>query len=251
MKSIAFVNEKGGIGKTSICFNTGWELAKRHRVLLIDLDGQNANLSYFCNIKKTDEMLTIEDVLVREKNPKSAIQNVKENLDIIAANTEVAYLTNTAKISRMKKMMEALAEDYDYILVDVNPSPGIHHVLAMSSVKGIVIPTLPDVTSLEALTGIADSVEEIRETLNPNLKVLGIVFNRNERQSNLAKQVEEIATSIAVKKFNSKIFNARIRNSVRAGENVAAHIGITDYDPKSTVAQDYLEFISELEAMEV
>ena len=251
MKSIAFVNEKGGIGKTSICFNTAWEIAKTHKVLMIDLDGQNANLSYFCNVKKTDELLTLEDILVKDAKAEDAIVNVKENLDLIPAKTEVAYLTNTAKVSKMKKMMASFEGKYDYVFVDVNPSPGWHHVLAMSSVKGIVIPSLPDVTSLEALTGIAESIEEIQETMNPDLKVLGIVFNRSEKQSNLAKQVNEIAANIAEKRFGAKVFESKIRSSVRAGETVAAHIGITDYDPKSGVAQDYIQFVQELEAMEV
>ena len=104
--TITFINEKGGIGKTSCCFNLAWEIAKKHKVLMVDMDGQRANLTYFCGIEKKDDMPTMYNVLQTGESIKNTIVNVKENLDLVPATVNVSNLNQAAKITRMKKALE-------------------------------------------------------------------------------------------------------------------------------------------------
>lgn len=247
MKTIVFINEKGGIGKTSCCFNLAWELSKTKRILLIDLDGQRANLTYFCGIKKTDDLLTMYDVLLKNRQPKEAVVNIKENLDIIPATIDVSGIVQTAKVSRMKKIIKEISSEYSYCFIDVSPTPNWGQYLALSSSDFAIIPMLPDIASLEADNGVTESIQEVQDSSNSNLKVLGILFNRNDTRTNMSKQVKEIS-KIFAERLNTKIFENSIRNSVSMGENVYHHIGITDYDENSKVAEDVRKLLIEIKS---
>lgn len=246
-KVITFINEKGGIGKTSCCFNISWELAKTKKVLLIDLDGQRANLTYFCGIKKPDDLMTIFDVLRKGKDIKDVIKPVKDGLDIVPATVDVSSLDQSAKFSLMKKVIKDIVPEYDYILIDVSPSPNWGQFLALSCSDFAIIPMLPDITSLEADNGIIESIEEVKDSSNAGIKVLGLLFNRNDNRTNLSKQVKLMAEKMA-QRLNTKVFDTKIRNSVLMGENVYYHVGITEYDEKSAVADDIRALVSEIES---
>lgn len=243
-KVITFINEKGGIGKTSCCFNTAWELSKKKKILLIDMDGQRANLTFFCGIKKENGMKTIFHILSDEESINDVKVEVKKNLDLVPANSIVSELSQNLKIIRMLKAIDEVKDDYDFIFIDVNPTPNRSHALSLSVSDFIIIPMLPDVASLEANNGITESVEEILLTSNSNLKVLGILFNKYESRSNMTKQVNNVAEKMA-ENLKSSVFKTKIRKGVASGENVNAHIGITEYAPSSNVAKDYVEFCKE------
>ena len=244
-KTITFINEKGGIGKTSTCFNAAWELSKKKKVLMIDMDGQRANLTYFCGIKKPDNLETIADVLKKGKSIKEVIKPVKEKLDICPATVDVADISQSVKIKKMKELIQEITGDYDYIFIDVSPSPDWRHYLSLSVCDYAMIVMLPDMTSLESDNGILESIEQVKDETNPNLKIAGLLFNRNEERSNMSKQVKEIAEKFA-EKMDTKVFKSRIRNAVALGEVAYVHQGITDYDSKSAVAEDVREFVKEL-----
>jgi chromosome partitioning protein len=245
-KSILFINEKGGIGKTSLCFNLAWELSKKKKILLIDMDGQRSNLTFFCNVKKTDEMNTIYDVLMRNTPIKEVIVNVKENLDIVPATSTVSSLSQVAKISKMKAAVKEVINEYDYIFCDVSPSPNWGHSLALSACQYALIPCEPEVACVEALNGIVESIDEIKENSNANLKTLGIVFNSNTDRTNQSKFVKDCANLVA-KKLDTVVFDTTIRNSVKVSECVASHVGVTDYAHNSSVAQDFVNLVREME----
>lgn len=245
-KVITFINEKGGIGKTSCCFNIAWELSKQKKILMLDLDGQRANLTYFCGIKKPDDLLTIFDVLCKGKPVEDVIKPVKDNLDLIPATVDVSNLGQSAKVSLMKKVIKTVAPAYDYVFIDVSPSPNWGQFLALSSSDFAIVPMLPDMTSLEADNGIIETVEEVKDSTNANLIVLGLLFNRNDNRTNLSKQVKIMAEKMAAK-LNTKVFDTKIRNAVSMGENVYYHIGITDYDEKAAVAEDIRMLAKEIE----
>lgn len=245
-KTITVMNEKGGIGKTTVCYNAAWELAKTKKVLIIDMDGQRANLTFFSGIKKPMDLVTIADVLKKGVPMKDAIQPLKENLDIVPATVDVSDISQNVKAKRMKEIVKEVENDYDYIFIDVSPSPDWRHYISLSASDYVIVVMLPDVASLESDNGIVETLEEVKETSNPNLKVLGIVFNRNEERTNMGKQVKETTEAFA-KKMDTKIFKSKIRNAVAMGEVPAAHIGITDYDKNSSVAQDVRDFVKELQ----
>ena len=154
-KVITYINEKGGVGKTSVCYNTAWYLARQgKKILMIDVDGQKANLTFFSGVPRTDSMKTIVDVLKGGISLEDAAVPVKDNLDIIPANMAVAEIGMDAKISRFRSELKAVKDKYDYVFVDVNPSPGWGHYLSLSVSDFAVVIMLPDIASLEGNAGI-------------------------------------------------------------------------------------------------
>ena len=244
---VTFINEKGGVGKSSACFNTAWELSNRGKnILLIDLDGQKANISFFSGLHNENNT-TMANVFKNNADINSAIINIKKNLDIIPANISVAGLDMmSAKVSKFRKALDEIHNDYDYIFLDVNPAPGWSHFLSLSVSDFAIIVMLPDIASLEGNKGILDTISEIQQTTNPNLKILGFLINKFDSRTTLAKKVIEATQNLA-SSVKSRVFKNHIRQSVLLSENILAHKGITDYSPKSRPARLYSRFVNELE----
>lgn len=244
---ITVINEKGGIGKTSCAFNIAWELSEKKKVLIIDMDGQRANITFFADIEKNDDTLTMFHVLITGADITDTVKQVgdRKGLFIIPATSVVSSLTETAKISRMKKAVEQLKDSYDYIIIDVNPTPNWSHVLSLSCSDYALIPMLPDIASMEANNGIIETVEEIKGTTNSDLKVLGLVFNKYSSRTNLSRQVRQVA-DITARQLGTKVFNSTIRNAVALSECVYAHVGITEYAPASAAAEDVRSLVKEM-----
>lgn len=246
-KVITFINEKGGVGKTSVCFNSAWELASRgKRILMIDMDGQKANLTFFSGVQRSDSMKTIVDVLKSGTSLNSVTTPVKENLDLVPANMSVSELGMDSKISKFRSELKAAKDKYDYIFIDVNPSPGWGHYLSLSVSDFAVVIMLPDIASLEGNSGILESIAEIQETTNTKLQIAGILFNRSNDRTNLGKQVQEVAERMA-SSVGTKIFDTKLPQAVSLSECVASHMGITEYDPGSRAAEAVKDFVAELE----
>lgn len=244
-KVITCINEKGGVGKSQIAFSVSWELAKRgHKVLLIDMDGQRANLTYMCGVEKYEDMTTMYNVLQRNKTPEKAIVNIKENLDIIPADNSLSDITQNSTMERAKTVISELKSKYDYIFIDVSPDPDWRQFLSLIMCEYAMIIMLPDMMSLEANNGILESYNQV-SGINKNLKVVGILFNKDEKVSTMGKEVRRVADKYA-KGMNSSVFNTTIRNAVVMGESAYAHEGITDYKGSSPVAQDIMSLVDEL-----
>ena len=274
-KSIAFVIEKGGTGKSTIAFNVGWALSQRSKVLFVDLDGQMANLTYFCGVSK-DSISTVASVLDAESSLNESVVNVKKNLDILPGDNSLMSLgsqqhyqkisrqdrfrefaENNPQLSRsnayqlflieeMQKLIKKACEGYDYVLLDPNPSPNYLHTLSLCASRYVIIPVLPDAASIISDEGTAESISIIRENeLNEDLAVLGILFNRYTARTNLSKQVRELIEEYS-KEMDTSVFDSTIRNSVVLSECVGMHIGITDYRPKSPAAEDIKAVVSEI-----
>lgn len=239
-KTIAFINEKGGVGKSSICFNTAWCFAVEQgkRTLMIDMDGQRANLTFFAGIDKTPGLATMYDVLTGDLDVKQSVLMVEDDLHIIPATADVSGLDNkNAHPKDMQRIINELGPYYDYIFIDVSPTPNRSHALALSAADYVVVPMLPDITSLEANMGIIESVRLTQGTFNPELKVLGIVFNKHIWRPLLSRQVEAAAKEMAGA-METKVFRTKIRQAVAMSENIGQNIGITSYAPKSKAADD-------------
>ena len=245
-KVLAYLNEKGGVGKTSLTYSIAWELSKKNKVLLIDMDGQRANMSFFCKIKANESTKTMYSILMQGVDYNEAIINVKDNLDIIPANTEMASIPENAKVTTLKKVIQELKEKYDYIFYDLPPSPNRSHALALATSDAVIVVNIPDVCGLEADKGMVESITEIKESgLNPTLKVVGLLFNMNENRTTLQKDVKEAAQKISAH-MDSTVFKSTIRQSVKMKECVSSHIGVTDYCPKEEIAEDIRIHIKEL-----
>lgn len=243
---ISVINEKGGVGKSSIVFNCSWELSKKHKILLVDLDGQRANLSWFAGVEDREDRPTMLNVLSGGKHISECILNIKNNLDIVPANSSVIALSQTGSSRKMKAALNSVKQKYDFIFIDVNPDPTIVHTLALTSADYIIIPMLPDVASLEGNKGIAEDVLDVQEVGNPNLKVMGLLFNKNSDRTLLSKQVMTIAEKMA-DQLNTTVFSTKVRNAVALSECPTFHQGITDYAPNSAAAADIRNLCSEIE----
>lgn len=243
---VSWINEKGGVGKTSLCFNVGWYLAELgKKILFVDLDGQRANLSFFCNIKDREDRPCMKDVLIDGVDINTTIIPVKENIDIISGNVELTEIDKTVKVSTMKNAIASIQKQYDYIFIDINPTPTRAHVLTMGISDYLIIPMLPDVATLEANKGIIETYSLVKSNVNENLKVMGLVFNKFNARVNLSSQVMDITMQMA-KQLNSSVFNTKVRNNISLSENVGQHIGITQYDPRSNGAIDIIQLSSEI-----
>lgn len=244
---IGWLNEKGGVGKTTLCFNVGWYLASlSKKVLFIDLDGQKANLTFFCGVKDRDNLLTLKDVLSGNIELKKAIIKVNDNIDIIPGNVELVEIDKSITISKAKEIIRPLERQYDYIFIDVSPAPTRLHILTTGIANYIIIPMLSDVAALEANTGIVETYSIVKDKgINGNLEILGFIFNKYSNRTSLAKEVAEITKKMA-KQLNTSIFNTKIRNNIALSENVSQHIGITDYKPKCNGAYDIISLTSEI-----
>lgn len=245
---ISFINEKGGVGKTSLCFNIGYYIASMgKKVLFIDFDGQRANLSFFCGIKNREERLSMADVLNNGVDIHEAITHVEtcQNLDIVIGNSNLAEVDKNTKLPAMIDAMKAVEAEYDYILIDVNPTPSRIHILAMAAANYIIIPMLADVATLEANKGVIETFQLVKANINRGLKIMGIVFNKFNTRANLSQQVLDITEEIATA-MDTSVFQTKVRNNKALAENIAAHVGVTEHDPKSNGAQDIITLTSEI-----
>ena len=249
MKKITFINESGGVGKTSCCFNAAWELSRRGRkVLIVDMDGQKANISYFCGLEENgndyEERITIYNVICMGTPAENSIVDITDNLSLIPANYFMATLPENARMKRFKDALDSISGRYDYAFIDVNPSPTRAHALGVSDYA--VVPILPDVKSIVGLYGVAESINDIRDEVNPGLKVMGVLINRNTSRSNVSKSSKGVAAEFA-NAMDTTVFDSSIRESVRLQEVVKAHTGVTEYAPNEKVSTDFRDFCDELE----
>lgn len=245
---ISFINEKGGVGKTSLCFNVGYYIASMgKKVLFVDFDGQRANLSFFCGVKDREDRFSMADVLNNGVDIHQAIIHLDtcSNLDIIVGNASLSEVDKNADLKKMDAVIKAVEAEYDYVLIDVNPTPGRIHVLALAAANYIIIPMLADVATLEANKGIIETYRLVKANVNRGLKIMGIVFNKFNTRANLSQQVLEITEEIAAA-MDTSVFQTKVRNNKALAENIAAHVGVTEFDPKSHGAQDIITLTSEI-----
>ena len=245
---LTVLQEKGGCGKSSAIFNISYYLSKRHKVLVIDLDGQAADITYFFlgnKVNDRNNMQTILDCMRKGVNATEVIIQVTENLHLIPANIEVVNIAPTDKVSSFRKIINELKEIYDYILIDVSPSPTMSHFLCLAVSKYIVPIVNPDIASPKALTALCDSVSEARMVANPSAEYLGIIMNKYDGRTNIAKEITAQVEHIA-DQLGTCMFRTNISESVVLREHIANHQSVFEYAPKSKSAKEYETLIKEI-----
>lgn len=248
-KVIAIANQKGGVGKTSTTVNLGAGLVRAgHDVLLIDLDAQ-ANLTMALGFPNPDEMqYTISNVLqkaVREEaiDPSEGIQTTDEGIDLMPSNIqlsgfEASLVNEYGREALLKQYIEAVRMNYDYIIIDCQPSLNILTVNALAASDSVLIPTQPQYFSTAGLQMFFQTVGKVQRKINPLLKIEGVMVTMMDKRPNFTKDLVARLREAYGGQIN--VFTAEIPTSIRMTESGANGKSIFAYNPKGKVAQAYL-----------
>jgi len=247
-KIIAIANQKGGVGKTTTAVNLSACVAERgKRVLLIDLDPQGNSTSGLGVNKETVERSTYDVMINHVPAAEAAVPTVTENLSLMPAQidlagAEVELVAMMAREQVLKRALEPLREQFEYIFIDCPPSLGLLTLNALTAANTLLVPIQCEFYALEGLSQLMNTVKLVRQHLNAALDVEGVVLTMYDARTNLSTQV----VAEVKKFFKNKVYDTIIPRSVRLGEAPSFGLPITAYDPKSVGAVAYGKLAQEL-----
>ena len=245
MKTIAVINQKGGVGKSTTASAIGAGLAlKGYRTLFIDLDAQG-NLTY--SMGATQAGYNALGILQRPETAMNEIQTTKQG-SIIASTPQLATadtaLSQTGKEYCLKEALDTIS-GYDYCIIDTPPALGILTVNALTACTGAIIPAQADIYSLQGISQLNDTIEAVRKYCNPSLAIMGIVLTRFNGRSILRKEIAERIEREA-DQLNTKLYKSRIRECVALAEAQTVQQDIFSYAPNSNASADYRALVEEI-----
>ena len=245
---LAVANQKGGVGKTTTAVNLAASLAhKGQRVLLIDLDPQG-NATTGSGIDKTDFAAGVYHVLLGEAGAADArLHSEAGGYDLLAANrslagAEIELVQELAREMRLKQALAAVADDYDYILIDCPPTLTLLTLNGLVAAHGVLVPMVCEYYALEGISDLVATVRKIRQAVNPDLDIEGIVRTLYNNQNRLSQQVSEQLEQ----HFGSKLFATAIPRNVRLAEAPSYGKPALAYDPGAKGTLAYLDLADEI-----
>lgn len=247
-KIIAITNQKGGVGKTTSTVNLGASLALLgNKVLLVDIDPQG-NATSGVGINKGDMDQCVYNILVEDLEAKEVcVPTEVENLSIIPATiqlagAEIELVPTISREVKLKKALDEIKDNYDYILIDCPPSLGLLTLNALTSADSVLIPVQCEYYALEGLSQLLNTIRLVQKHLNKQLMIEGVLLTMLDARTNLGIQVIEEVKMY----FQDKVYKSIIPRNVRLGEAPSYGKPITIYDPKSRGAEVYLELAKEV-----
>jgi chromosome partitioning protein len=244
-KVIAFANQKGGVAKTTTTLNLAAAFAEEgHRVLCIDMDPQG-NLTMSQGIDPDGLETSMYDVLVHDLSIREVIR--KREIDIACASidlagAEIAMSTKIGRERSLDKALRPIADDYDFICIDTPPSLGLLTINALTAADKVIVPVQCEYLSMRGLIQLQNTLSMIRENLNPDVDIAGILPTMVDSRTLHAKE----AIQILEENFGDRVFGARIRKTIRFAEAPVKGMSVLKYDPSGTAADAYRQLAKEV-----
>jgi chromosome partitioning protein len=242
---IVFANQKGGVAKTTTTLNLGVAFKEQgHRVLVIDLDPQG-NLTMSQGLNPDAIERSMFDVLVHRLPITEIIHRAEVDVAVSSIDLAGAELALSAMIGRERALEKALfevRESYDFIMVDTPPSLGLLTINAFVAATGVIVPVQCEYLSLRGLVQLENTLAMVRENLNPDVKIEGILPTMFDARTLHAREAIEILEE----NFGELVFKTRIRKTVRYAEAPVKGSSIMKYDPNGTAAEAYRDLAKEV-----
>lgn len=246
-KIIAVSNQKGGVGKTTTAINLAASLALAdRRILLVDLDPQG-NLTSGVGLKEAAQAGdTIYDALMGG-SALPVLSTAIDRLSLVPANrdlagAEIEMVSMVEREQLLRKLLDSIRRDYDYIIVDTPPSLGLLTVNALVAADAVLVPLHCEYFALEGIADLVATLRKIRVALNPSLDILGVLLTMYDDRTNLGSQVASNIRGF----FGSKVFETVIPRNIRLGEAPSHGMPVILYDVKSRGAEAYLGLAREI-----
>jgi len=242
---IAFANQKGGVAKTTSTLNLAVALAEKgHSVLIIDLDPQG-NLTMSQGLNPDEIERSMYDVLVHRLPIENVIHRGEVDLAVSSIDLAGAELALSGMIGRERALEKALVsvrDAYDFVLVDTPPSLGLLTINALVASSGVIVPVQCEYLSLRGLVQLENTLSMIRENLNPEVAIQGILPTMYDSRTLHSREAVEILQE----NFGDLVFKTRIRKTVRYAEAPVKGLSILKYDPSGSAAEAYRELAKEV-----
>lgn len=246
---LAIANMKGGIGKTttSLCLADALQ-RKSYKVLLIDTDPQRSATGVYG--AAIDGVNTLADVMYTDTDAKECIQKLALG-DIIASDpalkdADTQIKADTDRFYHLADACKSIEKDYDFIICDCSPGSGVMLGNVLSYCNHVIMPITCDKFGIHGMTDFVDEMNKYTKRINPGLTIAGVLIIKYKGRQSLTKDLEDNLIPSIVDEMKTKLFDTRIRESVKCQEAQAINKSIYEYAPTCTTAEDYIKFTEEL-----